>query len=64
MGGRFKSRATYVYLGLIHVVVWRKSTPYCKAVILQLKRKKEMDKKLHKKRMCRSQDRRGRNYAK
>ena len=29
--------STYVYLWLIHVDVWQKSTQYCKAIILQLK---------------------------
>ena len=42
MGG---SRGTYVYLWLIHVDVWKKSTQYCKAIILQLKRKKGEKKK-------------------
>ena len=35
--GRFKREGTYVYLRLIHVVVWAKPTQYCKAIILQLK---------------------------
>ena len=30
-------RRTYVYLWLIYVDVWQKSTHYCKAIILQLK---------------------------
>ena len=34
---RFKREGTYVYLWLIYVVVWQKSTQYCKAIILQLK---------------------------
>ena len=29
---------TYVYLLLVHVVVWQKPTQHCKAIILQLKR--------------------------
>ena len=40
VGGRFKREGTYVYLWLIHVAVWQKSTQYCKAIILQLKIKK------------------------
>ena len=32
---------TYVYLWLIHVDVWQKSTQHCKAIILQLKKKEE-----------------------
>ena len=28
---------TYVYLWLIHVDIWQKTTQYCKAIILQLK---------------------------
>ena len=39
MGGRFKMEGTYVYLWLIHVDVWQKSTQFCKAIILQLKNK-------------------------
>ena len=38
-GGRFKREGTYVYLWWIHVVVWQKSTQYCKAIILQLQKK-------------------------
>ena len=34
--GRFKREGTYVYLWLIQVAVWQKSTQYCKAIILQL----------------------------
>ena len=37
MGRRFKREGTYVYLWLIHVVVWEKPTQYCKAIMLQLK---------------------------
>ena len=37
VGGRFKSKRTYVYLWLIHVDVWQKSTQHWKAIILQLK---------------------------
>ena len=37
-GGRgFKKEGTYVYLCLIHVDVWQKSTQHYKAIILQLK---------------------------
>ena len=28
---------TYVYLLLVHVVVWQKPTQHCKVIILQLK---------------------------
>ena len=42
MGGRFKREETYVYLQLIVVEVWQKPTPYSKAIILQLKKIKEM----------------------
>ena len=38
VGGRFKRKETYVYLGLIHVDVQQKPTQYCKAIILQLKK--------------------------
>ena len=37
---RFKREGTYVYLWLLHIVVWQKPTQYCKAIILQLKKKK------------------------
>ena len=46
MGGRFKREETFVYICIIHVVVWQKSTQHCKAVVLQLKKKKEMAKDL------------------
>ena len=36
-GGGFKRERTYVYLRLIHFVVWQKPTQPCKAVILQIK---------------------------
>ena len=39
MGGRFKREGTYVYLWLIYVDVWQKMTKFCKAIILQLKKK-------------------------
>ena len=37
MRGRFKRDGTYVYPWLIHVDVWQKPIPQCKAIILQLK---------------------------
>ena len=37
MVGRFKRQGFYVYLWVIHVVVWQKQTQYYKAIILQLK---------------------------
>ena len=40
MGGRFKMEGAYVYLWLIHVDVWQKTTKFCKAIILQLKMNK------------------------
>ena len=39
MGGRFKREGTYVYLWLIHVEVRQITTKFCKAIILQLKKK-------------------------
>ena len=39
VGERFKREGTYVYLWLIHVDVWQKTTQFCKAIILQLKHK-------------------------
>ena len=35
--GRFRREGTYVYLWIIHIVVWQKPTHYFKAIILQLK---------------------------
>ena len=37
MGGRFKMEGIYVYLWLIHVEVWQKTTKFCKTIILLLK---------------------------
>ena len=34
--GEFKREGMYVYLWLIHIIVWQKPTQYCKAIILQL----------------------------
>ena len=38
MGGKFKRKGIYVYLWLIHVEVWQKTTKFCKAIIPQLKK--------------------------
>ena len=35
MGGRFKRDGIYVYLWLIHVEVWQKTTKFCKAIFFQ-----------------------------
>ena len=35
MGWSFKREGIYVYLWLIHVEVWQKTTKFCKAIILQ-----------------------------
>ena len=45
VGGRFKRERTYVYLWVIYVAVWQKSTQYYKAIKFQLKIKfkKEVD---------------------
>ena len=40
MGERFQREETYVHLWLIHVDVWHKTTKFCKAIMLQLKKKK------------------------
>ena len=37
VGGRFKREGPYIYLWLIHVDIWQKSTKYCKVMIPQLK---------------------------
>ena len=37
VGRRFKRDGTDVYLWLIHVDVWQKSSQYCKVIILPLK---------------------------
>ena len=39
MGGSFKTEVTYVYQRLIHVDILQKTTKFCKAIILQLKKK-------------------------
>ena len=39
--GRFKREGTYVYLWLIYVDCWQKMTKFCKAIILQLGKKKK-----------------------
>ena len=39
MERRFKREGTYVYLWLILVDVWQKTTKFCKVIILQLKKK-------------------------
>ena len=36
--GEIQKGGIYVYLWLIHVVVWQKPAQYCKAIILQLKK--------------------------
>ena len=40
--GRFRREGTYVYVWLIHIVVWQKPTQYCKTLILQLKKKNNL----------------------
>ena len=40
MGGKLKGEGIYVYLWVIHVEVWQKTTKFCKAIILQFKKKK------------------------
>ena len=37
VGGRLKRDGVYVHVWLIHVVVRKKPTQHCKAIILQLK---------------------------
>ena len=37
MGGGCKREGIYVYLWLIHVEVWQKTTTFCKAIIFNLK---------------------------
>ena len=37
IGGRSRREGTWVYLWLILVDVWQKTTKFCKAIILQLK---------------------------
>ena len=38
VGGRFKREETYVYLWLMHTVIWQKPTEHCKAITLQVKK--------------------------
>ena len=42
VGGRPEREGMYVHLQLIHFVVQQKLTQHCKAVILQLKKKKKI----------------------
>ena len=37
---RLRREGTHEYLWWIHAVVWKKPTQYCKAIIIQLKKKK------------------------
>ena len=46
-GGSFKREGIYVYLWLIHVEVWQRTAEFCRAIILQLKKKKINLKKSH-----------------
>ena len=39
-GREFKREVIYVYLWLIHVEVWQKTTKFCKAVILHWKKRR------------------------
>ena len=43
VGGRFRREGIYVYLWLIHVVLWQKQIQYCKAITLQLKIKNKQE---------------------
>ena len=49
MGRRFKREGTYVYLWLIHVDIWQKTTKFCKEIILK---KYIFSKKNHLKSSC------------
>ena len=42
MGGMVKREGTYAHLWLIRAEVWQKTTEFCKAIILQLKKKKRI----------------------
>ena len=44
VGGRFEREGTYVYLWLIPVDVWQNPARCCKAIVLQLKRIKQIKK--------------------
>ena len=41
VGGRLQREGIYVYIELIHFVVQQELTQHCKAIILQLKKKKK-----------------------
>ena len=43
MGERLKRVGIYVYLWLIHAKLWQKTAKVCKAIMLQLKKKKRME---------------------
>ena len=36
LGGKLKTEGAYVYLWLIHIVLWQKPTQHCKEITLQL----------------------------
>ena len=44
---RLKREGTYVYLLLIHVLIWQKPSKYCKAIILQIKIHKKIKRHGH-----------------
>ena len=46
VGGRAQEAGTYVYLWLIHIVVWQKPTQCCKAISLQLQIEKSFKKNI------------------
>ena len=49
--GLFQQVDSYVYLWLIHIDVWQKSTQHCKAIILQLKINGKLKTKWKKKKL-------------
>ena len=40
---KFKREGTYVCLWLIHADIWQKTTKFCKAIILQFKKKRILE---------------------
>ena len=52
-GREVQEGGMYVYLWLIHIVVWQKPTQHCKAIILQLKILKRFLQKVKKNNIAR-----------
>ena len=61
-GGRYKREETYIYLWLIHVDIWQKTTKFCKAIILQFKKNTQIKSDKKKETMAYIMDERNQSY--